>query len=196
MLTCFSTSRSPKLGVQKGADPPFGETPCHVRARLRSGTSPLPANLCCPSPRCSYELTWPAVSLPPAVWREIVQPRGPCVNFDLASSEIIPYSLGSLGQKETHPHRKDCKSSLFLASVLFFWFGKFFATRRVVKKCVSQEVSRLRLWRVAQGQVLSRVASSGLPAELSWPWVKNRYPQWNPGKWNHGLKAAVQFLVV
>ena len=22
-------------------------------------------------------------------------------------------------------------------------------------------------------------------------WVKNRYPKWNPGKWKHGLKAAV-----
>ena len=29
-----------------------------------------------------------------------------------------------------------------------------------------------------------------------WVWVKNRYPECNPGKWKHGLKPAVQFLLV
>ena len=24
-----------------------------------------------------------------------------------------------------------------------------------------------------------------------WLWVKNWYPEWNPGKWTHGLKPAV-----
>ena len=31
---------------------------------------------------------------------------------------------------------------------------------------------------------------------LNWLWVKNRYPKWSHGKWNQGLKPAVQFLVV
>ena len=26
---------------------------------------------------------------------------------------------------------------------------------------------------------------------MRWPWVKNRYPKWNPGEWKHGPKAAV-----
>ena len=29
-----------------------------------------------------------------------------------------------------------------------------------------------------------------------WLWVKNRYPTWNSGRRKHGLKPAVQFLVV
>ena len=28
---------------------------------------------------------------------------------------------------------------------------------------------------------------------LSWLWVKNGYPKWNPGKWNQGLKPAVKW---
>ena len=30
----------------------------------------------------------------------------------------------------------------------------------------------------------------------TWLWIKNGYPTWNPCKWNHGPKPAVQFLVV
>ena len=36
-------------------------------------------------------------------------------------------------------------------------------------------------------QGLSRSDRKG----ISWLWVKNRFPKWNPGKWKHGLKPAV-----
>ena len=84
--------------------------------------------------------------------------------------------------------------------------GTFGQVRPVRKKCSNaasnvgggggQGTSKTQT-RVPSNIARSRAVQllSDRKSELTWLWVKNRYPKWNPGKWNQGLNPAVPWCL-
>ena len=59
----------------------------------------------------------------------------------------------------------------------------------------SKEARRRAQLAEERGERLKALEAGGMVRAEVRLWVKNMYQKWNPGKWKHGLKPAVQFLV-
>ena len=46
-------------------------------------------------------------------------------------------------------------------------------------------------WPVSDLESTLEIRQDVQPLQLTWLWVKNRYPKWDPGKWKSRLKPAV-----
>ena len=62
--------------------------------------------------------------------------------------------------------------------------------RKAPREAPAKRQTALHRGGVPVGRAEARGEEEG-PGRLSWLWVKNRYPKWNPSKCKHGLKSAV-----